>query len=121
MYQIRPSQMYLDQSKIDRLKGQFDPLNVRGNLPLPIKKIGGTVFFTDGHTRAYLYDASGISLIPVYWDEDPIDIKLYQTCLRWCREEQIVFISDLKERILPHDQFVEQWIRRCEAESEKGE
>ncbi|WP_100486082.1 hypothetical protein [Sporolactobacillus pectinivorans] len=119
LYQIRPSQLYLDQSKIDRLQGQFDPLNIRNNMPLPVKKIGGEVFLTDGHTRAYLYDCSKISMIPVYWDEDDLDIEVYQTCLKWCREEMIMFISDLKDRILPHDQFVEQWVNRCEAASQK--
>lgn len=119
LFQIRPSQLFLDQLKIDRLQGQFDPLNVRDNMPLPIQKIGGDVFFTDGHTRAYLYDRSRISLIPVYWDETEIDTALYQTCLRWCREEKVMFISDLKDRILSHQHFVEQWIRRCEEEESK--
>lgn len=115
LYQIRPSQLYLDQSKIDRLEGQFDPMNIRNNMPLPVKKIGGEVFFTNGHARAYLYDKNKISMIPVYWDENVIDTDLYQVYLKWCREQQVVFIHDLGDRILPHDQFVEKWINRCKA------
>ncbi|MET1248741.1 hypothetical protein ABWW58_08135 [Sporolactobacillus sp. STCC-11] len=114
LYQIRPSQLYLDQDKIDRLKELFDPLNVRFNAPLPIKKNGGEAFLTDGHTRAFLYSEAKISVIPVYWDEDDPDMDLYQNRLNWCREERVMFIDDLKERILPHDQFENEWIKRCE-------
>ncbi|SFG20807.1 hypothetical protein SAMN02982927_00967 [Sporolactobacillus nakayamae] len=114
LYQIRPSQLYLDQDKIDRLKELFDPLNVRFNAPLPIKKNGGEAFLTDGHTRAFLYSEAKISVIPVYWDEDDLDMNLYQSRLNWCREERVMFIDDLKERILPHDQFENEWIKRCE-------
>ncbi|MFX3619422.1 MAG: hypothetical protein ACE3JK_18125 [Sporolactobacillus sp.] len=119
LYQIRPSQLYLDAAKIERLKQSFDPLNIRNNPPLPVRKIGGEVFFTDGHTRAYLYDQARISLIPVYWDENDLDEALYNSCLDWCRKEQIIFISDLSERILPHDQYQELWIKRCEEEEKR--
>ncbi|MCO7176389.1 hypothetical protein ACFP7A_10920 [Sporolactobacillus kofuensis] len=119
LFQIRPSQLYLDQDKIDRLKGSFDPLNVRFNAPLPIKKNGGEAFLTDGHTRAFLYSEAKISVIPVYWDTDELDMKLYQNCLEWCRSEKVIFIDDLKERILPHDQFQKQWIERCEQAMEQ--
>lgn len=120
LYQIRPSQLYLDQDKIDRLKGVFDPLNVRFNAPLPIKKNGGEAFLTDGHTRAFLYSEAKISVIPVYWDTDDLDMDLYQTCLNWCRHERVMFIDDLKERILPHDQFLQKWMDRCEKAIKKG-
>lgn len=120
LYQIRPSQLYLDQEKIERLKGAFDPLNVRFNAPLPIKKNGGEAFLIDGHTRAFLYSEAKISVIPVYWDTDDLDMDLYQTCLEWCRKEQVIFIDDLKDRILPHEQFEKQWIERC-TRAVKGE
>ncbi|MCL1632319.1 hypothetical protein M3N64_10250 [Sporolactobacillus sp. CPB3-1] len=113
LYQIRPSQLYIDQEKLERLKESFNPLNVRFNVPLPIKRNGGEVFLTDGHTRALLYSEARISVIPVYWDMDDLDMALYQTCLDWCRKEKVVFIDDLKDRILPHEQFVKQWIDRC--------
>ncbi|MFT8363390.1 MAG: hypothetical protein ABF608_09440 [Sporolactobacillus sp.] len=121
LYQIRPTQLYLDEGKIKRLKAVFNPLNVRNNPPLPIRNNGGEFFFTDGHTRAYLYDQAGISLIPVYVDQDPINKALYANCLNWCRKEQIMFISDLAERIVPHRQFEELWIKRCLAEEERLE
>ncbi|GAY77018.1 hypothetical protein [Sporolactobacillus inulinus] len=110
---IRPSQLYLDQNKVERLNRSFDPLNVRFNAPLPVRKIGGEVFLTDGHTRAFLYRKARVSVISVYWDTDDLDMQLYQTCIEWCRKEKILFIDDLKDRVLPHDQFVKQWIDRC--------
>ncbi|TGA97833.1 hypothetical protein E4665_10570 [Sporolactobacillus shoreae] len=119
LYQIRPSQLYLDQSEIERAETQFNPINVRNNLPLPVKKIGGEVFLTGGHVRAYLYDHSQISLIPVYWDGDEPEEELFKAQLKWCREEMIMFVSDLQDRILPHDEYLERWVKRCEAESEK--
>ncbi|MDD9150055.1 hypothetical protein OYT88_16050 [Sporolactobacillus sp. CQH2019] len=121
LYQIRPSQLFLDQDKVDRLKDSFDPLNIRGNMPLPIRRNGGEFYFADGHARAFLYDLNKISLIPVFLDEDDSDADLYQIRLKWCREQGIVFISDLKERILPHGQFETRWTRRCRDEAESLE
>lgn len=114
LYQIRPSQLYVDQDKIDRLRENgFNPLDIRHNAPLPVKKMGGEVFLTDGHARACLYDRERISMIPVYWDEKEADMDVFSVRLKWCRREQLVFIRDLRSRILPHDQYVRLWIERC--------
>ncbi|MFT8317791.1 MAG: hypothetical protein ABF651_05935 [Sporolactobacillus sp.] len=121
LLQIRPSQLYLDAAKIERLKQSFDPLNIRNNAPLPVRKIGGEVFLTDGHTRAYLYDQARISLIPVYWDENDLNDALYTRCLDWCRKEQIIFISDLRERILSPAEYQKLWVNRCEEEERRLE
>ncbi|MCP8968590.1 hypothetical protein [Ectobacillus ponti] len=112
---LQPSRLYISQGKLDRLKhSAFNPFNYHNHAPLPIQRLGGTIFLTDGHTRAYSYYRSGVQAVRVYWDDDELDMDLYETCLRWCAEEGIRWIGDLDHRVLPHEEYVEAWIHRCE-------
>lgn len=110
---IKPSQLYLNQEKITRLR-TFDPFNLSQNTPLPIKQLGNDIFFTDGHTRAFLYFKAGVTEIPVYWDEDVLNMSLYQTCLEWCRKQKITSIGDLEHHVITNETFEELWIKRCQ-------
>jgi len=111
--QIRPSQLFLNEAKLQRLEGLFNPLDWTNNDPLPIKKHQQQVFFTDGHTRAYLYHWSGITAIPVYWDCDETNLDLYLECLKWCEIEGIYHIEDFGQRIISTDDYERLWIERC--------
>ncbi|CAG9621537.1 hypothetical protein BACCIP111883_02310 [Sutcliffiella rhizosphaerae] len=116
---IQPSQLYINQSKLENLERQFNPDEITSNHPLPIKKQKEQIFFTDGHTRAFMYYKAGKKEIPVYWDEDELDMELYMTCLGWCKENKIHFIGDLKDRILPNEIYKELWINRCKKYTSK--
>ncbi|AST94426.1 hypothetical protein BC6307_19045 [Sutcliffiella cohnii] len=111
---IKPSQLYINQAKLEDLRENYNPLEDTNNHPLPIKQFGKDVFFTDGHTRALLYFKAGMKEIPVYWDEDVLDMNLYSVCLEWCREKKINYIGDLETRVLPKERYNELWIKRCE-------
>ena len=111
---IQPTQLYINRAKLERLRESFDPEDVGNNDPLPIRKFGDSLCFTDGHTRAFVYFEAGIEHIPVYYDEDELDEDVYVQCLAWCKENGIQTIGDLKGRILSGDQYYTQWIERCE-------
>lgn len=111
---IKPSQLYINQAKLEDLTDKFNPLDVHNNNPLPIKQSGNKLFFTDGHTRALLYFKAGMKVVPVYWDEDVLDMNIYSVCLEWCREKKINYIGDLETRVLPNERYKELWIKRCE-------
>jgi hypothetical protein len=82
--------------------------------PIPIKKLGDQVVFVDGHTRALAAFLLGLSEVPVYWEEDEeLDWKEYEICVEWCKREGIFSISDLKNRIVPHNDYQALWLDRC--------
>ncbi len=106
---IQPSQLFINAAKLEQVTGV--PTEPE---PIPVKRLGGRVIFTDGHTRAFAAHRRGETEIAVFWDEDELDWEAYETCVRWCEEAGIHRIGDLEGRILPPDEYEERWIRRCE-------
>ncbi|MGT2706924.1 hypothetical protein ACVRXQ_03070 [Streptococcus panodentis] len=68
--QIQPSQFYLSQEKLDGISIDFTKQELE---PLPVKRMDGKVFFTDGHSRAFKAYQAGLSELPVYFDLDELD------------------------------------------------
>ena len=101
------------RAKLKRVEEYLEPE------PLPVKKTGETVFFTDGHTRAFALWRQGIREIEIYWDEDDLDWYQYLICLHWCRQEGIWSICDLQDRILLPEEYEIQWLKRCQIMQEK--
>jgi hypothetical protein len=81
--------------------------------PLPVKKLAGKIIFTDGHTRALALYLKGYTEIKAVWDEDDLDWKAYENCLRWCEQEKIFSIADLQNRILSKKDYENKWLLRC--------
>ena len=51
--------------------------------------------------------------IPAVWDEDDLDWKAYEICVRWCKEEGIRTIADLASRIVDEENYEKLWFARC--------
>ncbi|MGD0979824.1 MAG: ParB N-terminal domain-containing protein [Candidatus Bathyarchaeia archaeon] len=81
--------------------------------PIPIKKLDNQIVLVDGHTRAFAAFLLGLSEIPVYWEDEELDWDEYRTCVKWCKEEGIITISDLKKRVIPHKDYEVLWLDRC--------
>jgi len=110
---IQPSQLYISRGKLDtvmRKFKQYKPVSIK---PIPIKKLGDQVVFVDGHTRAYAAFLLGFSEVPVYWEDEELDWDEYEVCVRWCKEERIHTISDLKNRVVSHKDYQVLWLDRC--------
>lgn len=118
--QLGLSQIYLNRSKIEAVKGWFRPLCLDNFQPLPVHDFGnGAYTLTDGHTRAYVTYQRGVSHLPVFYDSDemvagPIGQMLYQADLEWCRRFGLSHIGQLGNRILDNLSYQKLWIERCD-------
>jgi hypothetical protein len=84
--------------------------------PIPVKKLEDQIVFVDGHTRALAALLLGLSEIPVYYwknEDEELDWDEYKVCIGWCKEEGIHTISDLKKRIVSHEDYQILWLDRC--------
>ena len=71
--ELGPSQLYLDQSKIEALETWFHPEDMAAYEPWPVHHFGnGRYTLTDGHSRCYAAYKAGISRIPVVYDTEDI-------------------------------------------------
>ena len=108
---LQPSQLFINAEKFAVIMDGFDPAAIK---PIPMTKMGDRMVLTDGHTHALVAYLSGASEIPVYWDEDELDLDAYAICLGWCMEEGVHSVADLADRLLPPDKYEILWIKRCE-------
>ena len=107
---IQPTQLYISAHKLARVRGQFDLLRPGSIDPIPIVRLCGKMAYTDGHTRAFAAFAAGLRQIPVYWDQDELDLPAYEICLRWCERAGIHSIAGLSERIVGPDAYRQLWL-----------
>jgi len=111
--EIQPSQLFINSEKLSLVMKTFDA-NPRLIEPIPVKKIGEQIVFVDGHTRAFAVFLKSMSEVNVYWEEDELDWDAYEVCVDWCKKEGINTIADLKERVIPSNEYQVLWLDRCE-------
>ena len=111
---IQPSQLYISSKKLRKVKEYLDSVTVEEMEPLPIKRIGEDIFFTDGHTRAFVLHKKGYKKIKVYWDNDDLNWLQYMVCIDWCNKNGITSIKDLENKIINHKEYKELWVQKCE-------
>ncbi len=110
--EIQPSQLYISSDKLSNVMKDF-PSKPASIEPIPIKKLRDQIVFVDGHTRAFAAFQCGFSKVPVYWEYEELDWEAYEICVGWCKEEGIHTIADLRNRIVPHQQYENLWYERC--------
>jgi GNAT superfamily N-acetyltransferase len=116
---IRPSQLYISEDKYAYWCERIRAAGGEDYDPIPIKRVGRNLFFTDGHTRALVLWELGAETIRVVDDTDPLDWMAYLEDLDWCRSEGVLSIRDLSRRMVDGDGFKRLWRNRCEAAREK--
>lgn len=109
---IQPSQTYICQSKLDNVKEWID-VDIHNYDPIPVKNIGGKFVFTDGHTKALAILQKGKNEIKVCFDEENIDLELYEKCIELCVSNKILDISSLNDRIVDCEKYEELWYKKC--------
>ncbi|MDI9484151.1 MAG: GNAT family N-acetyltransferase [Bacillota bacterium] len=115
IHHVQPTQLYISEVKLKKVRTYLENADFNSLDPLPVKKIGDTVFFTDGHTRALALLELGFGDIRVYWDQDELDWLQYLICLAWCDEAKIREIAHLKDRVVDHSTYRRLWHKRCDA------
>jgi len=111
---IQPSQLYISTEKLAEVMKAFNPANPDSLDPIPIKKLGNDVIFVDGHTRALAAFLHGLLEVPVYWEDEKLDWDAYKVCMKWCKDEGIHTIADLKNRIISQENYEVLWLKRCD-------
>jgi hypothetical protein len=110
---IQPTQLYISSAKLDTIMRRFEQSKPVLVEPIPVKILGNQVIFVNGHTRALAAFLLGLLEIPVCWEDEQLDWNEYEVCLKWCREEGIYNISDLRSRIVSHEDYQVLWLDRC--------
>jgi len=116
---IQPSQLYISSEKLSEIMKTFDSANPEIIEPIPIKKLGNEIVFVDGHTRAFAAFLRDFPEVPVYWEDEELDWDAYEICVRWCKEDGIHTIADLKNRVVSQKDYETLWYARCE-EMQRG-
>ncbi|MHA1943196.1 MAG: hypothetical protein ACW96M_02260 [Candidatus Thorarchaeota archaeon] len=110
---IQPSQLYISQSKLNRVLEAIERGDTKAFEPIPIKEIDGELVSTDGHTRAVAWLLSGNECVDVEWEDEELDWEAYQICVQWCKDEGITTIPDLNQRVISHEHYEVLWYERC--------
>ena len=117
---LRVIQIYLNKKKLDNISKWFCPEDTEKYSPLPVHDFGdGRYTLTDGHSRAYIAYKSGVTLIPVIYDNDEIvvsDLGLlqYRNNIEWCGRHKILTVADFENRTISDGQYKKLWIERCD-------
>lgn len=114
------SQIYLSSAKITSVTKWFNPHNMENFQPLPVYDFGNKTYtLTDGHTRAFVAYKKGVSVLPVFYDNDDIITNhigqmLYKADIDWCKRFKLSHIKQLENRVLSNSAYQKLWIERCD-------
>ena len=116
---LQPSQFYISQAKLSNIQAWFHKDDLSNFEPLPVKVLDGIPILTDGHTRAVAALLAGLESVPLVYDEDELDWKLYSYCVKQCKQRGIHSPYDLVDRVISAYEYEEKWIGWCEQISSK--
>ena len=111
---LQPSQFYISEKKLADVEAWFYPADLSNFEPIPVKLLDGVPVMTDGHTRAVAALRAGLDRVPLVWDEDELDWRLYRACVTACRRCGIGSPADLLGRIISAEAYAEQWDAWCD-------
>lgn len=111
--EIQPSQVYVSQAKLNSVSYALQCGGPMLLAPVSVIKINDRWTLSDGHSRCLGLFLNGYSEVSVYEDEEICDVLMYKQCVKWCNEEALFSIPDLKDQIIPHPVFESFWLRRC--------
>lgn len=109
---IQPSQSYICEAKLERINAWID-VEKHNYDPIPVRKFGERYVFTDGHTRALAISQKGKSEVKVRYDEDVLDLELYEKCIDLCVSNKILDICSLNDRVVDSESYEELWHKKC--------
>jgi len=102
---VQPSQLYISSGESFGVMETFDSANPELIEPIPIKKLGNEIVLADGHTRAFAAFLRGFSEVPVYWEDEELDLDAYEICVRRCEENGVYNIGDQKNRVVSQEDY----------------
>ena len=110
---LHPTQLYLSEKKLQGIQRLYQSAETIQVYPISILAFGDYLLITDGHHRAYHALLVGQDTISVEFDRDGGD-ELYHLYAQACEERKIYSVLDLKNHILPQDEYEAKWYNWCE-------
>ena len=112
--ELQPSQFYISEAKLSAVESWFDPCDLSGFEPIPVKMLDGIPVMTDGHTRAVAAVLAGLDKVPFVWDEDELSWEMYRRCVLECKARGIHNPADLLSQIISESEYREKWDAWCD-------
>ena len=110
---LHPTQLYLSEKKLHDIQMLDQSAEIINVDPISVLAFGNRFLITDGHHRAYQALLAGRDTISAEFDKDGGD-ELYHLYAQACEERKIYSILDLKNRILPQDEYEAKWYNWCD-------
>ena len=117
---LHPSQLYLSEKKLQDIQMLYQSVEKPSINPISVLAFGNRLLITDGHHRAYQALLLGQDTISAEFDKDGGD-ELYHLYAQACEERKIYSILDLKNRILPQDEYEAKWYNWCDGFNQVAE
>ena len=110
---LHPTQLYLSEKKLQAIQMLDQSAEIINVDPISVLAFGNRFLITDGHHRAYQALLAGRDTISAEFDRDGGD-ALYALYAQVCEERKIDSVLDLKNRILPQDEYEAKWYNWCD-------
>ena len=117
---LHPTQLYLSEKKLLDIQMLYQSVELINVDPISVLAFGDCLLITDGHHRAYQALLAGRDTISAEFDRDGGD-ALYALYAQACEERKIDSVLDLKNRILPQDEYEAKWYNWCDGFNQAAE
>ena len=117
---LHPTQLYLSEKKLLDIQMLYQSVELINVDSISILAFGDCLLITDGHHRAYQALLAGRDTISAEFDRDGGD-DLYALYAQACEERKIDSVLDLKNRILPQDEYEAKWYNWCDGFNQAAE
>ena len=110
---LHPTQLYLSEKKLKAIQNLYQSAETFNINPISVLAFGNCFLITDGHHRAYQALLVGQDTISAEFDRDGGD-ELYHLYAQACEKRKIYSVLDLKNHILPQDEYEAKWYNWCD-------
>ncbi len=110
---LHPTQLYLSEKKLKAIQNLYQSAETFNINPISVLAFGDSLLITDGHHRAYQALLVGQDTISAEFDREGGD-ELYHLYAQACEERKIYSVLDLKNHILPQDEYEAKWYNWCD-------
>ena len=117
---LHPTQLYLSEKKLKDIQMLYQSKEKRNINPISVLAFGNCFLITDGHHRAYQALLVGQDTISAEFDRDGGD-ELYHLYAQACEKRKIYSVLDLKNHILPQDEYEARWYNWCDGFNQAAE
>ena len=117
---LHPTQLYLSEKKLQDIQMLYQSIGKSNINPISVLAFGNCFLITDGHHRAYQALLVGQDTISAEFDRDGGD-ELYHLYAQACEKRKIYSVLNLKNYILPQDEYEAKWYNWCDGFNQAAE